>query len=102
MVKTAFRKIRKLVQQIGLKSKDENSGVLVLERNFLRCWEVHTSKIRSEIPEKFWNVLLKKKVGDTDGVRKDEVFHGARKNRNIIQTIKIKNANLIGHILNRD
>jgi hypothetical protein len=35
-------------------------------------------------------------------VRKDEVFHGARKDRNIIQTIKIRKANWIGHILRRD
>jgi len=35
----------------------------------------------------------KEKIGDTDDVRKDEVFHGAKKERNIIQTIKIRKAN---------
>jgi len=43
----------------------------------------------------------KEKVGDTDDVRKDEVFHGDKKERNIIQTIKIRKANWIGHILHR-
>jgi hypothetical protein len=35
-------------------------------------------------------------------VRKDEVFHGTRKDGNIIQTIKIRNANWNGYILHRD
>ena len=49
-----------------------------------------------------WCWRRKEKFGETDGVRKDEVFHGARKDRNIIQTIKIRKANWIGHILSRD
>jgi hypothetical protein len=49
-----------------------------------------------------WWWRRKEKVGDTDGVRKNEVFHGARKDRKIIQTIKIKKANWIGHFFRRD
>ena len=29
-----------------------------LERSFVWCWNWHTSKSRSEIPRKFWNVVL--------------------------------------------
>jgi hypothetical protein len=40
MVRAAFSKNKKtLLQQIGLKSKDESSGVLVLEHSFVWCWE---------------------------------------------------------------
>jgi len=45
-----------------------------------------------------WCWRSKEKVGDTDGVRMDEVFHGARKDRNVIQTTKIRKDNWIGHI----
>jgi len=58
MAKAAFSKNKKtLLQQLGLKSKDEISGVLLLEHSFVWCWEVRTSKIRSEIPEKLCDVV---------------------------------------------
>ena len=47
-------------QQTELKCKEETSKVLRLERSFLWCWELDTSESRSEIPGKFWNVVLEK------------------------------------------
>jgi hypothetical protein len=44
----------------------------------------------------------KEKFGDTDGVRKEEVLHRAKEDRNIVQRIKIMKDNWIGHILRRD
>ena len=45
---------------MDLKFKDETCEVLHLEHNFVWCWNLDTSKSRSEIPGKFWNVVLEK------------------------------------------
>ena len=47
-------------QQIGLKIKKETSKVLQLEHGCVWCWKPNTSKNTSEIPRKFWNVVLEK------------------------------------------
>jgi hypothetical protein len=45
---------KKKNQQNGLKKfKDETCEVLHLEHNFVWCWNLDTSKSRSEIPGKF-------------------------------------------------
>jgi hypothetical protein len=47
-------------QQIELKFEEETSKVLHLEHSFAWCWNVDTPESRSEIPGKFWNVVLEK------------------------------------------
>ena len=37
-----------------------------------------------------------------DGVRNEEVLHSVEEDRNILHTIKIRKANLIGHIWRRN
>ena len=44
----------------GLKFKEETSKALHLEHGFVWCWKLDTSKIKSEIPGNFWNVVLEK------------------------------------------
>jgi hypothetical protein len=51
---------RNFHQQIGLKFKKESSEMLHLECRCVRCWDLDTSESRSEIPGKFWNVVLEK------------------------------------------
>jgi len=41
----------------------ENSRVLLLEHGFVWCWNLDNLRSRSEITEKFWNVVLEK-VGE--------------------------------------
>jgi hypothetical protein len=60
MAKAAFNKKKAFHQQIGLTFKEETSKVLHLEHSFVWCWILGTSEIRSEIPVKFWNVVLEK------------------------------------------
>jgi hypothetical protein len=47
-------------QQIGLKFKEETMKVLHLEHGFVWRWKLDMSESRSEIPGKFWNVMLEK------------------------------------------
>ena len=47
-------------QQIVLKLEEETSKVLHLEYGFVWCRKLDTSENRSEIPSKFWNVVLEK------------------------------------------
>ena len=47
---------------------------------------------------KFWNVLLEKN-GEIEHIRNEKVLHIDKKERNILQTIKERQANWIGHIL---
>jgi hypothetical protein len=53
MAKAAFNRKKTLHQQLGLKFKEETSKVLLLEHNFLWCWNVDSSESRSEIPGNF-------------------------------------------------
>jgi hypothetical protein len=41
-------------------------------------------------------------VSCTDRVRNEEVFHGAKEERNILRTIKRRKANWNGHIMCRN
>jgi hypothetical protein len=46
--------------QIGLHFKEETIKIPHLEHRCLWYWTLYTLEIRSKIPGKFWNVLLKK------------------------------------------
>jgi hypothetical protein len=61
------------------------------------------SESRSEIPEKFWNVVLGKD-GDSwiDHIRNEEILHTIKKGKNILRTIKRRKANWIDHTLRRN
>ena len=50
-------------QHIGLKFKEEISEVLHLVYRFVWGWKLDTSESGSEIPGKFWNVVLEKDGG---------------------------------------
>jgi len=47
-------------QQIELTFKEEISEKLHVGHNFMWCWNLDTSESWSEIPVKFWNVVLEK------------------------------------------
>jgi hypothetical protein len=59
MAKSAFSR-KTFHQQTGREFKEEPSEVLHLEHNTVRCRNLDTSESRSEIPEKFWNVVPEK------------------------------------------
>ena len=54
-----LRSIKNIVQ-IGLKFEEETSKMLHMEHGFVWCWNLDASGSRSEIPGKFWNVVLEK------------------------------------------
>jgi hypothetical protein len=96
-LKAAFNKIKNLFTiklNLNLRKK--------LVKYYIWCWILDTSEYRTEIPGKFWNVLLLK---DGDQLNRlcssKEVLHRVKKERNILHTIKRKKANWIGHILSR-
>jgi hypothetical protein len=47
-------------QQSGLTFKEESRKMLHLEQNFVLFRNLDTSESRSELPGKFWSVLLEK------------------------------------------
>jgi hypothetical protein len=49
-----------------------------------------------------WCWRRMEKINWTDRVRKEEVLHRVKKERNIVHTIKRRKANWIGHILRRN
>ena len=56
---TCYFSTRRLYSQsTGLKFKEGTSKVPYLEHSVVWCWKLATSSIRSEIPGKFWNVVL--------------------------------------------
>jgi hypothetical protein len=63
-----------------------------------------TLESRSEIPGKFemWCWRRMEKISWTDHVKNGEVSHRVKKQRNILHTVKIRKANLIGDILRRN
>jgi hypothetical protein len=89
--------------QTGLKFKEETSDMLHFEYSFLWSRSLDTSESRSEIPRKFWNVVLKK-----DG--EDHLDLSCKKwrnitysqGRNILHTVKQRKAKWIGHIMCRN
>jgi len=65
------------------------------------CRNLDTSECRSEIPGKFWNVVLEKDGEHLDRSceKKGKVLHRVKERRNVLRTIKRRNAKSIGHIL---
>jgi hypothetical protein len=61
-------------QQTEINLKDVTGELLHLEYRFVWCWNLNTSESISEIPEKFWNVVLEKDGEDQlhDRVRSEE------------------------------
>jgi hypothetical protein len=47
-------------QKIQLQFKKETRKVTHLEHGIVWCWNLDTSKSRSEIAETFWNAMLEK------------------------------------------
>ena len=58
---------------------------------------------RSEIPWKFWNVVLERevKIRWIDGLKNEKVLCGAKEERNILHAIKRKKVSWIGRMLRR-
>jgi hypothetical protein len=62
--KAAFNKKKTLHQQTVLKFEEETSEMLCSEHSFVWCRNVDTSGSRSEIPGKFFKVVLQKDCED--------------------------------------
>ena len=73
-----------------------------LEQSFVWCWNVDTS-VDQKYLESFemWCCRRMEKISWTNCVRK-EVLQRVKEDRNILQTIKTRKANWIGHILCRN
>ena len=78
--------------------------IYYLEHGFVWCWNLDASGSRSEIPGKFWNVVLEKDGEDQLdwSVRNEEVLLRVNEQRNILREIWKWKANWIGHILRRN
>jgi hypothetical protein len=70
-----------------------------MDHSFVWCWNLDTSKSRSEITWKFWNVLEKDGVDKLDWLCENEVLQNVKEKRNTLHTIKWWQTNWIGHIL---
>ena len=83
--------------------EEETSKMLHLEHGFVWCWNLDASGSRSEIPGKWWNVVLEKD-GEDQLDRSCEKWRRVRGNeqRNILHEIRKRKANWIGHILRRN
>jgi len=68
------------------------------------CWDLETSESKSEMPGKFWSVVLEKDgEGQLDHcVKNEEVLHTVKEDMNVLHTLQIRNASWIGHILHRN
>jgi len=83
--------------------KEVSSKVPLLGHSFVRRWNLDISERWSEIPGKFWNVVLEKDGEDPfDRSMKNEVLHRVKDERNILLTIHRRKANWVGHILCMD
>ena len=78
--------------------------MLHLEHGFVWCWNLDASGSRSEIPGKFWNVVLEKDGEDQLdwSCENEEVLLRVNEQRNILQETRKRKANRIGHILRRN
>jgi hypothetical protein len=77
--------------------------MLHLEHSFVLSWNLDISENKSEIPEKFQNVVLEmEKVSGTNRVRNEGVSHRVKEERIILQTILRRKSNWIGQILHRN
>ena len=90
-------------QQILLKCKEEISEMLCWKHSFLWCWSLATSESRSEIPWKFWNVVLEKDGEDRmDRMCEKRRSVRGKEERNFLHTIKIRKANCFIYVLRRN
>ena len=86
-------------QQFGLKFKEETSNILHLEYSFVWCWNFNTTESRSESFEMWcWRGV---EIIWTNHMR-NEVLQRVKEERNILQTIKWRKSNWIGHIFCRN
>ena len=78
--------------------------VIHLEHNFVWCWKLDTLGSRSEISGMFWHVVLEKhgKVQLDGWCDKEGVLQRVKVERNILQTVKMRDATWIGHILRKN
>ena len=78
--------------------------MLHLEHGFIWWWNLDASGSRSEIPGKFWNVVLEKdEKGQLDwSCKNEEVLFRVNEQRNILHEIRKRKANWIGHFLRRN
>jgi len=61
MTEAAFHKKKTIFsRKLDTKFKEETSKMIHSENIILWCWKLDTSNSRSEIPEKFWSVVLEK------------------------------------------
>jgi len=91
-------RIRLFYQQIGLQFEEETNKMLHLGHGFVWRWNLDTLGSRSEIPGKYWNVVMEK-ISWTDHVSNEEVLLRVNEQRNILHEIRKRKANWIGHIL---
>jgi hypothetical protein len=59
-------------------------------------WKVDQKYLESF---KMWCCIRMEKISWTDHVKKEEVLHSVKQERNVLHTIKRRKANLIGHCL---
>jgi len=75
------------------------------ETNEMLHWSivVYCVENRSEIPWKFWNVVLETevKIRWTDRLKNAKALRGAKEEGNILHAIKRRRVSWIGHILRR-
>ena len=91
IAKAAIYKKKALgTSKLDIKFMEETSKVLHFEHSFVWCWNLNSSASRSEIPRKFWSVLLEKgkKISWTDRVINEEVLNRVKEERKILRTIK--------------
>jgi len=60
MAKAAFNKKILLTNILEFTCNEEASAVTRVEQSFVWCWGWDTSEAITEIPAKFWNVVLEK------------------------------------------
>ena len=89
---------------LGVKEEEETNKMLHLEHGFVWCWNLDASGSRSEIPGKFWNVVLEKDGEDQldRPCENEEVLLRVNEQRNILHEIRKRKDNWIGHILRRN
>jgi len=89
-----------VIQQEGLKLKEETSKVQHIELGFVWCWNLEISESRSEIGGKFWNAMLEKNgTNQLDrSCEKWSVTYSKGAGANPI-AVKRRKTNWIGHIL---
>jgi hypothetical protein len=87
---------RLFYQQTGLKFKEE------LVKCYAETWTLRKADKKYLERSEMWCWRIMEKISWTDRVRNEDVLHRVKEERNILHTIKRKNANWIGHILRRN